>query len=278
MRNKKLIAVISILSVLVLFIVVTSATFLVRHTEAYSYYVGSPPEYDQKVLEAGGIKKNSSMFMLDEKKIAARIEAAYPEVGVVNIERRFPDIVAVNYVVYGPSFQFLTGDTYYQCYSSGRIGGSSDTPNGGYFIAKLRDDAATTVGLCFQNGGYDFTLIKQFIDYLHRTGLSDSQIQERISFVDLSRMNSAGTDGYFYIRTKAGMSIEIRGTANSDDFLRCLDVGWSIFVDPDPALPVGKASGMVRAYMTGGGDEKKVSSTYSATDGDEYYKQNYILT
>ncbi len=82
MRNKKLIVLLSIVASLVLIIVVCGATFLVRHIEAYSYYQSSPVEYDRKVIDASGIKRNSSMFFIDEVGVKKRIEKEFYNVGV----------------------------------------------------------------------------------------------------------------------------------------------------------------------------------------------------
>ncbi len=269
MRNKRLIILLSVVAALVLVIIVCGATFLVRHVEAYNYYEDSS-EYDERVIDASGIKMNSSMFFIDETAVQEKIENKYPNIGVVNIERKFPDRVSINYVVYDNLFQYLSGDTYYQCYSSGRIGGTSKTPLGGYFLVRPRDAVSKTVGAKFQSSnGYDYKLIKQFTDYLHTTALGDKQIVERISFVDLTR------DGYFYVRTAAGCSIEIRGTG--DDFKGLLDGAWSIFVDPDPDLPVSKASGIIRAYVDRSvSGEKKYRFTYDQSYDQNDYKKDYL--
>ncbi len=277
MRNKKLIILISVISAIVLVIIVCGATFLVRDVEAYSYYVTSPPEYDQKVIDAANIKKNSSMFFVDEQGIKERVESTYPDVGVINVERKFPDRVSINYVVYNPSFQYRNGDKIYQCYSSGRIGGSTAVPQnggdlpGGYFLVKPRDAVSDKVGALFQSSnGYDFRIISAFISYMKSITPdgNDRQIPLLINFVDLTR------DGYFYIRTRSGCSIEIHGTG--DGFNDLLDAAWSIFADPDPMNPIGQASGTIRAYMSLSGENDRIVTTYSAEDGDKYYIDNYV--
>ncbi len=269
MRNKKLIILLSIVTGLVLMIIICGATFLVRHIEAYNYYENSP-DYDEQVIEASGIKKNGSIFFIDEVGVKNRVENAYPNIGVVNIERKFPDRVSVNYVVYENMFQYLSGESYCQCYSSGRIGSTSTAPLGGYFILKPKYSTETKVGELFQSAdGYDNKLVTQFISYLRSTALTDKQIPERIDFVDLTRSD------YFYIRTKAGCSIEIHGTG--DDFVSLLDDAWSIFVDPAKDMPVNKSAGTIRTYISKSDpDNPKIMHTYSPTDGEAYYQENYI--
>lgn len=277
MRNKRLIILLSVVAALVLLIVVCGATFLVRDVESYSYYQNSPVEYDKMVVDAAGIKHNSSMFFVDEEGIKNKVESAYLNVGVINVERKFPSRVSINYVVYGGSFQYLCGDKYYQCYSSCRIGGSSPAPIGGYFLVKPRDNASDVVGEYFQSSdGYDRTLVTAFISYLRSAALIDENIPALIDFVDLTR------DDYFYIRTRAGCSIEIHGTG--EEFASLLDKAWSVFVDPNPQLVdpeaqhfVNKATGLIRAYVNKADAEgQNAKVTYSETDGDAYYIENYI--
>ncbi len=271
MRNKKLIIILSVVAAFVLIIIVCGATFLVRDIDAYSYYVDSPEEYDQKVIDASGIKMNSSIFFLDEKKIKERIENEYNEVGVINIERKFPSRVTINYVVYKNLFQYLNGDKYYQCYSSGRVGGSSSAPIDGAFIVRPRDRVSSTAGEYFQSSdGYDRSLLDRFIAYMHTVMPRDEQIVERIRFVDMTR------DGYFYIRTSAGCSIEIHGT--DADFGGLLDGAWSIFEYPDPEFPVVKASGIIRAYVSRSDPDKpEYKYTYSEQYDEQDYRNDYLL-
>lgn len=250
-------------------IVVCGATFLVRHVEAYNYYVDSP-DYDDKVIEASGIKTGSSIFFIDEDSVKQKIESAFIDVGVINIERKFPDRVSINYVVYDELFQFAGGDGYLQCYSSGRICSTSSAPQSGYFIVKPRDKANTEIGSFFQDAsGYDMSIIKRFTDYMHSAGLIDAQITERAAFMDLTR------DGYCYIRMRSGCSIEIKGTG--DEFSALLDDGWSVYAEGKPDFPVNREAGLIRVWMSKSDpDGAKPRVTYSPDDNEEYYLENYV--
>ncbi len=262
MRNKKLIILLTVVLVLVLIVVICCATFLVRNVYAYSYYGygdGGTVDYDEKIIEAADIKKNSSMFFVDEKGIKSRVEDKFPNVCIINVERRFPDIVVINYVVYENSFQYAVNGKYYQCYASGRIGGMSaePAPRSEYFTVIPRGTVSTTVGAYFQgDGGFDRNVIDAFIAYMHNKGMNDRQINERINFIDLSR------DGYVYIRTAAGCNIELKGDAN--EFAALMERGWSLFADPNPDSAItSKESGLIRVWMSHNGDPH-VMSTYTA--------------
>lgn len=131
MRNKRLIILLCVVAALAVIVIACSATFLVRTVEAYNYYgyYENDDNYDKMVVDASGVKRNSSMFFLDESDVKKRVEGAFANVGVVNVERKFPDGVCINYVVYKRLFQYRVADKYCMCYSSGRIGTVSDEPS-----------------------------------------------------------------------------------------------------------------------------------------------------
>lgn len=284
MRNKKLIVLLTVVTVLIVVVVTCGATFLVRNVYAYSYYgnaEGGAVNYDARIIEAADIRKNSSMFFLDEQAVSDRIEKAFPNVRVVNIERRFPDSVSINYVVYENSFQYENGGSYYQCYASGRIGGVSATKMSGYFTVKPRGATSDVVGEFFQSrDGYDRKIMDAFISFMYSKGLNDSQINERIDFIDLTR------DGYVYVRTKAGCSIELK--CGADDFAKLMDRGWSLFVDPNPDSAVTtRISGLIKVWTSYASDSPTVKSSYialgaeigvNADGGKKYYSDaSYYL-
>lgn len=261
MRNKRLIILLSVVAALVVLIIAGCATFLVRDVEAYGYYENAP-DYDDKVIAAAGIKKNSSMFFIKDSAVKSKIENAYFNVEVINIERKFPDRVSINYIVHDNAFQYLSGNTYYQCYSSGRIGSSSDTEQFGFFTIKPSAAVATTLGAYFQNAeGYDRVLTEKFIGYMRTTGKSDWQIADSVRFVDFTR------SGYVFIRTAAGCGVEVRGTG--DEFTELLDKGWSAFMKSG-SLGISQVSGVIRVGLGADGEPNVV---YSPDDG--YYEKYY---
>lgn len=281
MRNKKLIAFLIIVLVLVLMVVIFGATFLVRHVDAYSYY-DNPliEEYDKKVIKAAGIEMNSSMFFVDEAGIKRRVEEAYADVEVINVKRSFPDRVTINYVIYEKSFQYQSGGKYYQCYSSGRIGGVSDTKLDGYFTVKPAAATSVKIGDYFQNSnGKDRQYVDAIIGFLRNKGMIDFQIIQFINFIDLRRA------GYVYIRTNAGCSIEIHD--NGVSFTDMLERGFAVYAKSDPNVTnVEQTSGLIRVYPNfSQGAEDPIRCSYTAPnkdaskgalyDDDEYYGQHY---
>lgn len=276
MRNKKLIVLLIVVLVLVLIIIICGATFLVRHVDAYSYYENPQvEEYDKKIISAAGVKRNSSMFFVDEAEIKRKVENAYPDVGVINVKRSFPDKVTINYVIYEKSFQYQHGDKYYQCYSSGRIGGVSDTALSGYFTVKPSASTATKIGEYFQSsGGKDRAYLDTIIKFLRNKGMIDFQINRFINFIDFRR------DGYVYIRTNAGCSIEIHD--KGVEFTELLERGFAVYAKMDPELTdIMQTSGLIMVYPNlSTGAESPIRCVYrkNGKEGytdDGYYAQNY---
>ncbi len=263
MRNTKLIISLSVVSVLVVAIIACCAAFVVRHVEAYSYYSISE-ERDEEVIATAGIKRNTSMFLIDDGAIKSRVENAFYDIEVINIERKFPDRVSINYVIYDSLFQYSVGGKYYKCYASGRIGEESDSAVGSYFTVKPKNAVSTTAGAYFQSSdGYDRSAMKILIDTLHTLGLNDSMMTGYIDFVDFRR------DGYIYIRTRYGSSIEING--GLDDFSRLLENGWNVFAGLDE-LKIDNKRGTIHVYSSAHN-----SLSYVEADGNDYYLEHYSI-
>lgn len=251
----------SVVTALVIGIIACCATFIVRDVDAYNYYSISQ-DRDAEVIAASGIKHNTSMFLLDDISIKKRVEGKYFDIEVKNVERHFPDRVTVNYVVYESLFQYRVGGNYYKCYASGRIGEIGDSALGSYFTVKPKSAVSTTAGAYFQNtDGYDFKAVRIFINTMHAMGLNDSMMTGYIDFVDLTR------DGYIYIRTTYGSSIEIGGGLN--DFARLLENGWNVFAGLDE-LKVDNKRGTIHVYPYANN-----SLSYVEADGNDYYLAHY---
>ena len=281
MRNKKLIVLLTIVLVLVLSIVTCGATFLVRDVNAYCYYEHADiDEYNKKVVEKAGIKLNSSMFFVDEVGIKNNIEKAYPDIEVVNVRRGFPDTVTINYVIYEKSFQYKKGDRYYQCYSSGRIGEVSGVEMPGYFTVKPSGATSDKIGNYFQSeSGKDRKYVDRIIAFFRSKGMIDYQITQLIKFVDLTR------DGYVYIRTNAGVSIEIKYSSDFFDFKGkfedLLDRAFAVYAKKDPSWTnVEVTKGLIMAYPNVHEDDNikcDYSPSDSVSDDEAYYKAHYDL-
>lgn len=275
MRNKRLIVLLTIVLVLVLSIVTCGATFLVRDVNAYCYYEHADiDEYNKKVIEKAGVKRNSSMFFVDEVGIKNNIEKAFPDIEVINVRRGFPDTVTINYVIYEKSFQYKKVDRYYQCYSSGRIGETSGVEMPGYFTVKPSGSTSDKIGNYFQSeSGKDRKYVDRIIEFFRAKGMIDYQITQFIRFVDLTR------NGYVYIRTNAGVSIEIHDSAAKFEDL--LDRAFAVYAKKDPSWTnVEVTKGLIKAYpnLDPAADDNircVYSPSDSVSDDETYYKEHY---
>ena len=273
MRNKKLIALLSVVGAIVVLIIVSCAVFLVRDIDAYTYYIMSEEleaQYKNKVIAASGINYLDHMFFIDEVGVKQNIESAYYDVEVINIERKFPDSVSINFVIHDNLFQIEKDNSFYQCYSSGRIGSVSTAPLGGYFTVKLSSGISTKPGQIFQNkNGYEYKTLMSFISYLRSTGINDKQIAERIDFIELRKENN------IMIRTRAGSYIELEDVR--DSFIPMLDRGWSAFVAA-PQLSgsdyTSPSRGVFHVIPRASGDSFVTS--YIDCDGELRYHENYL--
>lgn len=270
MRNRKLIVLLSVVVVLILSVVICSATFLVRDVDAYSYYKnGDTEEYKNGVVAAAGIEMNGSIFFVHEDEVKARVENIYPNINVVNVKRSFPDRVTINFVVYEKLFQYRFGNEYYQCYSSCRIGETATEPLNGIITVKPRDEINTKIGAYFQNSdGYDRKMLQVFIDFMRRKGFSDESLMIQFAeFIDFRR------DGYVYIKTNAGCCIEAHCDASS--FYNCLELAYSAYVNPETVVG-DQTRGR---YLVSASSDKIVYTRPGVgsypEDEAEYYRQWY---
>lgn len=262
MRNKRLIALLSVVLVLVLMIITCGATFLVRNVDAYCYYeTAGMKERNEKVVSIAGVKLNTSMFFVDEQGIKDKVESACPDIAVINVKRSFPDRVTINYVVYERLFQYAFDGKYYRCYSSGRIGEVADTDTSGCITVKPRGYTASVIGAYFQpSDGADRQIVDAFVKFMRKKGLNDFQMTEQVDFIDLTR------NGYIYIRMIAGCSIEIKG--GIEDFSRLLDRGFAVYVNGTDEKSSGLITASVNRSATATDD---IRSTYVAHNAGKAY-------
>ena len=98
MRNKKLIITFSVLVSVTLLVILTSVLFSVQHVRVYCANA-QESEFADEVLNSHGIKKNSSIFFVNESEVKANIEKKLGnKVRVLNIERVFPNKIYINYI------------------------------------------------------------------------------------------------------------------------------------------------------------------------------------
>lgn len=217
MRNKKLIAVLIVVCSITLLVVLNSVIFSVRSVSAYCYNADDP-ELEQTVIEKSGIKKGGSIFTLNEKKVTDTLHRNVGNVKVINIEKKFPNRVYINYVKIFEYFRIHQGNKYYFCGNDGRILRISDVP--GLSSATIELRLSTPISESVREGDKfasqsdsEVMITCELLSALERLDYHKYS-QDMFDFVDISKSQ------YVFIKTRAGIMIELQGSGNLTAKLR----------------------------------------------------------
>jgi len=216
MRNKKLIILFSILAFVTLLVVLSSVIFSVQNVYA-SCYNDDNEQLDGIIAskEVNGISRGKSMFMLSEKKVIAEIEKNRSDVRVVNIERKFPNQVYINYV---RIFEYLAFETDSSVlYASNEckilsVGEKLDSyPDHIKLIAAGSYNAYETGSPLFPESSDEFALVNGIMDTVERMDLH-SVVVDMFEFIDVSFAVGESVPCAF-IKTRTGTYFELQGGA-----------------------------------------------------------------
>ena len=203
MRNRKLIIMFSLLAALVLIVVLTSVIFSVQHIDAYCYNYDDT-ELEQQVVSSTGLKKGKSIFVIKEDKVAAAVEQnTNYRVKVINIERKFPNRVVVNYVRITPYAYLKTDGGYSQFGSDLRVTEVTDGEPDNLIKVLAKGAAADAIGSAALEGEEGRVLEDVLVAYARIGYYND--IVEVIERIDLRIENKV------FIKMRAGVSIEVIG-------------------------------------------------------------------
>ncbi|MCL2821720.1 MAG: FtsQ-type POTRA domain-containing protein [Firmicutes bacterium] len=137
MRNKRLIILFCILSTVTLFVVLSSVIFSVSTVTAHGLNIDvnseSGKQISKSILDNQSIN-GRNIFFLNDGRIKAQIHDNVPYVQVINIERKFPDRVSINFVALHNYFLVNRFDRYYLLRFDGKITGVFDQRPQGNFI------------------------------------------------------------------------------------------------------------------------------------------------
>jgi len=212
-----------------------SIIFNVRTVNTYAFNMDvyrEGRELSDRVLSHADIR-GRSIFLLNDARIIERIEDNVPEVRVINIERKFPDRVTVNFVRLFNYFQVYDSGTYYLLLASGRITASSYYPPAGQHI-EVRSDfslsASVNVGDYLFDSA-DAAFLREATVAMGRLGLTESAAASFFEYIDLSV-----SQNIIYLGVRRGGHIRILGRGN---FLNKLRLGISVFNDPERGIGRG---------------------------------------
>lgn len=224
MRNKKLIVVLIVVSCVTLLVVLNSVIFSVQNISAYCYN-SDDMALSQTVIDNCGIKKGGSIFTLGKDKVEKSIAENVHNVKVINIEKKFPNTVSINYVRIYEYLRIQSGDKYYFCSNDGKIMRISDNPGLTTEIIELRL-ASTLTDLKERDefaseSSSDVQLTTALLSALEQLGYHRESV-EMIDFIDITRSQ------YVFIKMHSGVVFELQGTSNIAPKLR---MAFSIYVN-----------------------------------------------
>lgn len=222
MRNKKLIVLFSILAFVTLLVVLSSVIFSVQTVYA-SCYNDDDEQLDAIVAseEINGISRGKSMFMLSEKKVIEKVESSRSDVRVVNIERKFPNQVYINYVKIFEYIAFETEDCVLYASNECKILSKGDKQAEYKDHIKLISDAAAVSqnegDTLFALDSSQYKIVCGLLDAMERMDLH-SVVIDMFEFIDVT---STDKNGLTFIKTRTGAFFELQGgTTNLTEKLR----------------------------------------------------------
>ncbi len=211
MRNKKLIILLSILSFVTILVVLGSVLFSVQQITAYCYNDDDVAvEMAVANTDNNGIKRGRSIFLLNENEIIANVESKVNNIKVVNIERKFPNAVYINYVkIFDYIAYEFDGKVYYasselKVLSEGEV---KDNYSGYIELICKSEQTAVKGGYLFADGSKARNILLSVMDAVTQLGMH-STMTDLFEFVDIDKYLGGGS---VFIKTRTGVYIEIQG-------------------------------------------------------------------
>ena len=241
MRNKKLIIVLIVITSITLLVVLNSVIFSVQNISAYCYN-DSDTALDGSVIENKKKKKGGSIFTLNKDKVIESVTNGVHNVKIINIEKKFPNSVSINYVRIYEYLRIKNDDKYYFCSNDGKIMRISENPGLTTESIELRLASKienTTEGETFaSSSSADVQLTSAILSALEQLGYRREAV-EMIDFIDISKGQRV------FVKMHSGVMYELQGTGNIAAKLR---IAQSVYVGATP--------------------EQRVSGTIIVPDGD----------
>lgn len=215
MRNKKLVVLLAVFAVVTTLVILSSVVFSVQSVYAHCYNADDERlEIAVASKDVNGIRRGSSIFMLNEEKIINSVESNCSEVFVVNVERKFPNRVYINYVKIFPTLVLETSESALKLAADCKILAVSDKRESYDDLTRLIVTSAptsTTTG--------EKALATDSTEYAVSIGISDIMIRmnlynetaQMLEFIDITQ---TATTGKTFVKTRTGVFFELQGGAS----------------------------------------------------------------
>lgn len=189
----------------------------------------------QQVLANHGIRKNRNIFLVDKQEVERSIEENVPNVRVVNIEKRFPNRITVNYTEIMEYLAIVQDGKTYICSNDGKILRVAEGVADGADLIRLKlrgNMTSTEPGQEFASAdSAEVSIVRSALDAIERMGYYGTVI-DLLSAIDLS--NSA----YIRFEISTGMTWKIFG---ADDLAQKLSVTLAAYYElSDDAKKTGE--------------------------------------
>lgn len=267
MKSKKTLVLFLILCFLTVLIIIGSVLFSVKTIVGYCYN-DNDEDLVRRVVDASSSKlsEGTNIFLVRENEIIERIESEIPNVKVVNIERKFPSSVYINF--YKIEEYFVIEHEGVNLYVSNdcKILRSTDAPSAEKRIKLLIPDApASTVpgDTLFAPQSQLYTVTSELMGALSRLE-SYQNMMEIIASVDVRFLER----NVLFVKTVAGVCIEVQQPET--DILTKMQLAVSFINDADFDH---KSKGTVIVSGSGG----KVAGSYTEEDRYSEFLQNGAL-
>jgi hypothetical protein len=179
-------------------------------------YAADGSELERRVLDGAKIKKGGSIFLLDKGVVTANVESAVANVRVVNIEKKFPNAVYINYVKVAKYLRVeVKNKSYYLSNSLRFIAEETDGADNALLpLLKIKGELSDVSdgGFFASNEDGDNTGLKIIMSALEQI-ITRDEFLKLFGVIDLSK-NSV------FLKTRAGVAIELPTLDNAFEKLR----------------------------------------------------------
>ncbi len=228
MRNKKLIILFSVLLAITLLVVFNSVLFSVQHVDVYCANM-EKSQYEADVLNSHKIRRGSSIFFVNKAKVTARVEKAVPGIRVLNIEKKFPNRIYINYIEVPAYVKVTSGSKTYYLGNDMRVmrieDGLGDNDNSGairllYGGTLAAYSVGETLTFTTASGQNASVLVSAIFASMEKLGYYDTVI-DFFDNIDLS-------GNYIVLTTSTGLKWKMFTADRLDDKIQ---LAYSVYVN-----------------------------------------------
>jgi Cell division septal protein len=210
MRNKKLIVVLIVVCSITLLVVLNSVIFSVQNVTTYCFNAPYDEAFSNEIIQKSGIKKGGSIFTLDKDKVTYTLTSGVPDIKIINIEKKFPNTVSINFVKVFEYLRIEQNGKYYCCSNDGRILRILDSIENEDKLIELRVGPIKEVneGDKFaSDSSSEVAITTELLSALERLDVYREAV-ELIDFIDIRKSQ------FVFVKMHSGVMLELQGTGN----------------------------------------------------------------